>query len=151
MNKEERKELSAYLENYGAYDLADEFNTQVFMTNTQEFNDLVLLYYFREKNEVENLQQENQLLKEQLKDEEDWRIKCAKERDEAIKDGLKIVQENQSLKEEKKRLLEIAKKMHLYIFLNITDEQKAYDEIGLTDEENAMLGYSGEFVLKEVE
>lgn len=59
-----------------------------------------------------------------------------------------LQQENQSLKEEKKRLLEIAKKMHLYIFLNTTDEQKAYDEIGLTDEENAMLGYSGEFILK---
>lgn len=49
-----------------------------------------------------------------------------------------------------KRLLEIAKKMHLYIFLNVSDEQSAYDEIGLTDEENAILGYSGEFVLKEV-
>lgn len=46
------------------------------------------------------------------------------------------------------RLLDIARKMHLYIFLNTIDEQKTYDELGLTDEENIILGYSGEFVLK---
>lgn len=43
------------------------------------------------------------------------------------------------------RLLEIAKKMHTYIFLNSFDEQKVYDEIGLTDEENCLLGYGGSF------
>lgn len=45
------------------------------------------------------------------------------------------------------RLLKIAKKMHLWIFHNTFDEQKAYDECGLTDEENAILGYGGSFVL----
>lgn len=64
MNEEERKKLSNYLENYGAYDLADEFNTQVYMVNTQEFNDLVLLYYFIQKDEIEQLQQENKQLKD---------------------------------------------------------------------------------------
>lgn len=38
------------------------------------------------------------------------------------------------------RLLEMAKKMHLWIFLNSTDEQSIYDELGFTDEENAELG-----------
>ena len=49
------------------------------------------------------------------------------------------------------RLLQIARKMHLFIFLNVADEQSAYDEIGLSDEENSILGYSGEYVLKEKE
>lgn len=39
-------------------------------------------------------------------------------------------------------LMKIAKKMHLWIFHNTFDEQKAYDECGLTDEDNAMLGYA---------
>jgi hypothetical protein len=47
------------------------------------------------------------------------------------------------------RLLQIARKMHLYIFLNTGDEQKVYDELGITDEENIILGYSGQFKIKE--
>lgn len=47
------------------------------------------------------------------------------------------------------RLLEIAKKMHCWIFLHSVDEYEAYDEIGLTDEENAELGSIGTFVLSE--
>ena len=38
-------------------------------------------------------------------------------------------------------LMRIAEKMHLWIFHNTFDEQKAYDECGLTDEDNDMLGY----------
>lgn len=53
-----------------------------------------------------------------------------------------------NLQEENKRLKEIAHKMHLWIFLHSGDEQKAYDEIGLTKEENVMLGYSGQFRLQ---
>lgn len=49
------------------------------------------------------------------------------------------------LQEENERLKEIAHKMHLWIFLHSGDEQKVYDELGLTDEENDMLGYSGQF------
>lgn len=45
------------------------------------------------------------------------------------------------------RLLEIAQKMHCWIFLNVGDEQEVYDELGLTDEENAILGYSGQMVI----
>ena len=40
-------------------------------------------------------------------------------------------------------LLRAAKKMHTWIFLNTGDEQKAYDECGLSDEMNAALGYGG--------
>ena len=46
------------------------------------------------------------------------------------------------------RLKQIVKKMHTWIFLNSGDEQKVYDELGLTDEENAMLGYSGQFKIR---
>lgn len=47
------------------------------------------------------------------------------------------------------RLLQIAKKMHLWIFLNIGDEQSIYDELGLTKEENVILGYTGEYRIVE--
>lgn len=47
------------------------------------------------------------------------------------------------------RLLEIARKMHTYIFLHTYDEQEAYDEIELTDEENGLLGYGGQIVMAE--
>ena len=43
-------------------------------------------------------------------------------------------------------LLKAAKAMHTWIFLNTGDEQAAYDECGLSDEMNAALGYSGQFV-----
>jgi hypothetical protein len=45
------------------------------------------------------------------------------------------------------RLLQIARKMHLYIFLHCQNEQEVYDELGLTEEENRILGYSGEINL----
>ena len=53
-----------------------------------------------------------------------------------------------NLQEENERLKEIARKMHLWIFLHSGNEQEVYDELGLTDEENAMLGYSGQFRLQ---
>lgn len=66
---------------------------------------------------------------------------------------LRIVDEQPSTdvvsKEEYSHLLQIASKMHLWIFLHTGDEQKAYDEIGLTEEDNAILGYSGQFEVKE--
>lgn len=43
-------------------------------------------------------------------------------------------------------LFKAARKMHTWIFLHTGDEQKAYDECGLSDEMNAALGYSGQFV-----
>ena len=45
-------------------------------------------------------------------------------------------------------LLKAAKAMHTWIFLNTGDEQAAYDECGLTDEMNAMLGYGGQFAVE---
>ena len=47
-----------------------------------------------------------------------------------------------------RELLKVAKKMHFWIFLNIDDELGAYDECGLTDEMNALLGYDGQFTVK---
>ena len=41
------------------------------------------------------------------------------------------------------RLLHIARQMHLWIFLNRADEQKAYDELKITAEENVVFGYGG--------
>lgn len=46
-------------------------------------------------------------------------------------------------------LLKLAKAMHTWIFLHTSDEQKAYDECHLTDEDNAMLGYGGQFIITE--
>ncbi len=44
-------------------------------------------------------------------------------------------------------LLKIAKKMHLWIFEHTCDEYAAYKECGLTDEDDARLGYGGQFVI----
>lgn len=60
-----------------------------------------------------------------------------------------LYRENQEKDKENERLKEIAHKMHLWIFLHSGDEQKVYDELELTDEENAMLGYSGQFRIGE--
>ena len=40
-------------------------------------------------------------------------------------------------------VLSMAKKMHTWIFLNTADEFKVYDELGFTDEDNALLGSIG--------
>lgn len=47
------------------------------------------------------------------------------------------------------RLLEIAQKMHGWIFLNVGDEYEVYDQLGLSDEENVELGSLGSFELVE--
>ena len=49
--------------------------------------------------------------------------------------------------EDYKHLLKVARAMHTWIFLNTCDEQKAYDECHLTDEDNDLLGYGGQFIL----
>ena len=51
---------------------------------------------------------------------------------------------------ENQRLLRIARKMHLWIFLNSGDEEAVYNELGLTDEDNEMLGYGGKIVLGDI-
>ena len=38
------------------------------------------------------------------------------------------------------RLLEIARKMHLWIFLHSGDDNYEYEKMGITEEENAILG-----------
>lgn len=49
------------------------------------------------------------------------------------------------------RLLEIARKMHTWIFCNTGDEQAVYDELGITEEENVIFGYSGNFKFEVTE
>jgi len=41
------------------------------------------------------------------------------------------------------RLLEIARAMHCWIFLHSIDEDEVYKELGITPEENAILGSAG--------
>ena len=52
-------------------------------------------------------------------------------------------------KSEYDKLLAAAKAMHTWIFLNTVDEFEVYDECGLTDEMNALLGSMGRFELKQ--
>lgn len=49
------------------------------------------------------------------------------------------------------RLLTIAKAMHLWIFKHTADEQEAYEECGLTPEEDAILGYGGKLEIEATE
>ncbi len=53
------------------------------------------------------------------------------------------------VKTEYDKLLAAAKAMHTWIFLNTVDEFEVYDECGLTDEMNALLGSMGRFELKQ--
>ena len=46
-------------------------------------------------------------------------------------------------------LLKAATAMHTWIFLNSADEQAAYDECGLSDEMNMILGYGGRIVVEQ--
>ena len=72
------------------------------------------------------LENEQKVAEEYLRLEDDYEI---------------LYNENEHLKEKAARLEKIARKMHLWIFLNTDNEKKVYDELGLTDEDNAMLGY----------
>lgn len=54
----------------------------------------------------------------------------------------------EELKADRDHLLEIAKKMHLWIFKNTFDEYEAYKECGLTDEDDIRLGYGGRFEIE---
>lgn len=64
---------------------------------------------------------------------------------EEIKQKKKEVFDNTS----KERLLEIAHTMHTWIFLHSSDEQEIYDELGLTDEENFLFGYGGQYIISK--
>ena len=64
---------------------------------------------------------------------------------EEIKQKKKEVFNNTS----KERLLEIAHAMHTWIFLHSSGEQEIYDELGLTDEENFLFGYGGQYIISK--
>lgn len=47
------------------------------------------------------------------------------------------------------RLLQIARKMHLWIFLHSGDDNYEYEKMGITDTENAILG--SVYIMKDEE
>ena len=48
-------------------------------------------------------------------------------------------------------LLRAARAMHTWIFLNSVDEYEAYEECGLSDEMDAILGYAGSFMVESAD
>lgn len=73
------------------------------------------------------------------------KINDVEDKNNKLEIALQNIQEDYDRRtKENERLKAISKKMHLWIFLHSGDEQKVYDELGLTDEENAILGYSGQ-------
>lgn len=46
------------------------------------------------------------------------------------------------------RLLAVARAMHCWIFLHSFDEDEVYKELGITPEENAILGSAGRIELR---
>lgn len=65
MTEEERKDYLKYIENYTINDLADEFNTQNFVIQDKDkFNEILLYYHFKQNEEIEQLQKENKILRE---------------------------------------------------------------------------------------
>ena len=65
MSNEEKEDYLKYIENYTLNDLADEFNTQNFIIKDKDkFNEILLYYHFKEVDEIEQLQQENEKLKD---------------------------------------------------------------------------------------
>lgn len=53
------------------------------------------------------------------------------------------------LEADRNRLLYLCRKMHTWIFLNVANEERVYNELGFTDEENVRCGYSGQIEVKE--
>lgn len=60
----------------------------------------------------------------------------------------KILDELERMEERIEHLTKVGKKMHTWIFLNSADEEEAYRECGLTDEDNALLGYGGKLIIE---
>ena len=73
-----------------------------------------------------------------------WREKNG-ESDLAYPDGDQIYKDFFAMMADRDHLLNIARKMHLWIFRHTFDEQEAYRECGLTTEDDARLGYGGQF------
>lgn len=69
------------------------------------------------------------------------------ENDLTYPDGDQIYKDFFAMKDDRDHLLKIAKKMHLWIFKHTMDEYEVYKECGLTDEDDARLGYGGQYTL----
>lgn len=70
------------------------------------------------------------------------------ESDLTYPDGDQIYKDFFAMMADRDHLLEIAEKMHEWIFLHSADEGEAYRKCGLTPEDNARLGYVGQFVVE---
>lgn len=70
------------------------------------------------------------------------------------KETVTMIQERIALRKKilskitKERLFEIANALHLWIFKNCTNEWEIYEELGLSGEENFLLGYGGRYEIK---
>lgn len=62
--------------------------------------------------------------------------KCPNSTEDVLENAIEVLKDYE-------HLLQIAKRMHTWIFLHTADEFKVYDELGLTDEDNEMLGSIG--------
>lgn len=76
-----------------------------------------------------------------------WRAKNG-ESDLSYPDGDEIYKDFFAMMADRDHLLEIAEKMHEWIFLHSADEGEAYRKCGLTPEDNARLGYGGQLVVE---
>lgn len=86
MNKEELEKLILRLT-----DIDIQTNGKLNDIQRVQLSNYQDMYILLKKNEL--LQEENQKLKEQVKDEENWRIKIAKENERLHKDCLAIIQQ----------------------------------------------------------
>ena len=92
MTKEERKDYLKYIENYTINDLADIFNTQNFVIQDKDkFNEILLYYHFKQNEEIEQLQQENNQLKEVI-DKAIEKLEEVKERRIMLLDEEKVLE-----------------------------------------------------------
>lgn len=90
MNEEEIKLISKLQENAIKYKFLKR-NNVIFDMN-KYYDDYVLFEL------IQRLKQENQQLKEQLKDEENWRVKIAKENSSNVSECLKLIEQKKQYK-----------------------------------------------------
>lgn len=75
-------------------------------------------------------------------------VLCQKEEDEVLEEVANLLANGVTVQTTPipyERLLKIAKNMHFWIWDHSFDEQEVYDQLGLTEEENYILGYGGSF------
>ena len=140
----ETKDLVLFLRGYiiaikekGQYLLADRLEQCADRLEDQEQSIMVWMRAFDILNDREN---RHHYL-------EYWREKNGKN-DLTYPDGDEIYKDFFAMMADRDHLLEVAEKMHEWIFLHSADEKEVYRRCGLTDEDDARLGYGGQFVIE---